>query len=261
MSDSTADDARLTPIESGQLSYGNLPFNDSADDTAGSAQSEDGMDDEINDYVQGLLDRQKQRSSSPNSDPPGQQQATCRKSSTGVTSCLEPRYPESLHDENAATAHLATPPDSNGSVDLLANTVECGPVTCAPPSHNLDGVPAESGTPLNPIRQAPKCDIPAMRDLANSSAHDAIELHDSKQMERHGYVYLSYAAVAACVSAVLYCISPYYLSPPAFVATSILILALVLACRSQHFLRRSHRRFPDSPTTKPTQLQGCKTVL
>jgi hypothetical protein len=219
------------------------------------------MDDEINDYFQRLLSRQKQRSSSPKSDSPGQQQAACRKSSTGVTSCLEPRYPESLQDENTAAPHLATQPDSNGSVDLLANTVECGPVACVPPSHNLDDAPTESGTPLNPIRQAPKCDIPAMRDLANSSAHDAIALHDSKQMERCAYAYLSYAAVAACVSAALYCIASYYLSPPAFVATSILILALVLACRSQHFLRRSHCRFPDSPTTELTQLHGCKRVL
>ncbi len=247
MSDSTADDARLTPIEGGQLSYDNLPFNDSADDTAGSPQSEDGMDDEINEYVQRLLDRQKQRSSSPKSDSPGQQQpGTCRKSSAGVKSCLEPRYPESLQKENAAAPHLATQPDSNGSVDLLGNTVECGPVSCVPPSHNLNDVPAESGTPLNPIRQAPKCDIPAMRDLANSSAHDAIALYDSKQMERCAYAYLAYAAVAACVSAVLYCIAPYYLSPPSFVATSILILTLVLTCRSQHFLRRGHCRLSDS---------------
>lgn len=242
----------LAPVNNSEVSC-----NGSMSDAADSADFEDEVSDEISRYFQELLERNNQRLSSPKSDTSGARQPTCKQPSVRVTSCLGPGTPEPLRDENVAP----TQPGATDSVDLSTNTADCGPVVRSLQSHNPDCTSEEDGTLPDAIRHAPKCDIVTMREVAHSSARNAIARHDAKQIWQRAHIYLSLTAVAMCISAMLYSIAPHYLSPSGLIATSILILGLVVACRSHLLLKQARQRMLHCAATEPSQLHGCTRVL
>jgi hypothetical protein len=260
MSNSDVDARVLDHIDLAKVNNVESSLNSVMNDATNSAHSENEASDEIARYFQKLLDRTGQRSSSSDIDTSDARHSPRKQPSAGVTSGVAAGPPEPLRDEHAVKPHPAPQPDVTDCVTLTANPVEPGPIARALLRQTLDAVPAEPATLPDAIRQAPKCDISTMRELANSSAHNAIALYGSKQIGQRAHIYLLLTVVAACISAVLYSIAPHYLSPPSFVATPILTLALILACRSQLLLRRARHQLSDSPTTEPSQLHGCKQV-
>jgi hypothetical protein len=256
MGASAVDEWDLNQINLAQVNNSESSFNGAMNDAADSAHFEDEVSEEIGRYFQELLDRNKQRLSLSKSDTSGARQPTCKQPSTRVTFCLEPSTPEPLRDENSSP----TQPGVTDSVGFRTNTAACGPVARPSPPHNPDCVSAGHETLPDAVRHAPKCDIATMREVAHSSARNAIARHDAKQIWQRAHIYLSLTAMAMCISAMLYSIAPHYVSPSSLVATSILTLGLVSACRSHLLLRRARHRLshcaPDVQNKHSSQNEG-----
>jgi hypothetical protein len=254
---SAVDEWDLNQIDLGQVNSNESSFNGSMNNVVDSAQSEDEVSDEIALYLQELLYRNTQQLSSSESDTSGARQPTCRQPSARGTSCLEPSTPKPPRDENA----VPTQPGVTDSVGFPTNTAKCDPIARPSQPHSPDCASAEHGTLPDAVRHAPKCDIVTMREVAHSSARNAIAQHDAKQIWQRAHIYLSLTAMTMCISAMLYSIAPHYVSPSGLVATSILTLGLVVACRSHLLLKRARHRLSHCAATEPSQLHGCKRVL